>query len=62
MFVGRVDGMNKGYEIYVKNGRRIVKGLGHYETQPVYDCRELVKKVLKSTKIKRLLNSNVMEK
>lgn len=54
--------MNKGYEIYVKNGRRIVKGLGHYETQPVYDCRELVKKVLKSTKIKRLLNSNVMEK
>lgn len=36
--------MNKGYEIYVKNGRRIVKGLGHYETQPVYDCRELVKK------------------
>ncbi|NMA66146.1 MAG: AMP-binding protein [Clostridiaceae bacterium] len=36
--------MNKGYELYTKNGRKIVKGLGHYEAQTVYDCREIVKK------------------
>jgi len=36
--------MNKGYEIFTKNGRRIVKGLGHYEPDRVYDCRELLKK------------------
>jgi len=34
----------KGYEVYEKKGRRIVRGLGHYEAQPVYDCREIVKK------------------
>ncbi|NLU51967.1 MAG: AMP-binding protein [Clostridiaceae bacterium] len=35
--------MNKGYESYVQNGRRIVKGLGYYTTVPVGDCREIVK-------------------
>lgn len=36
--------MKKGYEIYTKNGRRIVKGLGYYEPDTVYDCREILKK------------------
>jgi long-chain acyl-CoA synthetase len=35
--------MNKGFEIYNENGRRIVKGHGHYEASYVSDCRELVK-------------------
>jgi len=35
--------MNKGYEIYTEKGRRIVKGLGHYESCDVSDLKELVK-------------------
>lgn len=35
--------MIKGYESYIQNGRRIVKGLGYYSPTPVGDCREIVK-------------------
>ncbi|HBR02512.1 MAG TPA: AMP-dependent synthetase [Ruminiclostridium sp.] len=36
--------MSRGCEIIVKDGSRVVKGLGHYKPDPVYDCRELIKK------------------
>jgi long-chain acyl-CoA synthetase len=36
--------MNKGFEIINENGRRIVKGHGHYEATYISDCRELVKR------------------
>ena len=39
--------MNNGFEIYNENGRRIVKGHGHYESTHVSDCRELVKRSAK---------------
>jgi len=35
--------MAKGYEFYTENGRRIVRGLGHYESTNVSDLKELVK-------------------
>ena len=35
--------MSRGFEFVNENGRRIVKGLGFIETDPVYDLRELVK-------------------
>ncbi len=35
--------MTKGYEIINKNGRRIVRGLGFLEQEPVSDLRQLVK-------------------
>ncbi len=35
--------MSKGYEITTSNGRRIVRGFGHYEAFPVSDLRQLVK-------------------
>lgn len=40
--------MSSGYEIIIENGRRIVRGLGHYETFPVEDCRELIKSSVKN--------------
>ena len=36
--------MNKGFEFINENGRRIVKGHGHYEATYVSNCRELVKR------------------
>lgn len=39
--------MNKGYEILFEDGRRIVKGLGHYPASYVTDCRGLVKGTVK---------------
>jgi len=36
--------MKKSVEIVNENGRRIVKGLGHFEPVYVSDCRELVKR------------------
>jgi len=35
--------MSRGIKIYNQDGRRIVKGLGYYESRPVSDLRELVK-------------------
>ncbi|MCX7841573.1 MAG: AMP-binding protein [Clostridia bacterium] len=35
--------MNKGVSISVKNGRRVVEGLGYYEPRKAGDLRELVK-------------------
>lgn len=35
--------MNKGIEMSVDKGRRVVKGLGYYETREIKDLRELVK-------------------
>lgn len=39
--------MNIGYELITENGRRIVKGTGHFEAVNVSDCRELVKRSAK---------------
>jgi len=36
-------GMKKGVSIYVKNGRRIVEGLGYYTPRVVKDLKELVR-------------------
>lgn len=35
--------MSIGFEVINRNGRRIVKGLGFLEAEPVSDCRELLK-------------------
>ncbi len=35
--------MSKGYEVTNNNGKRIVRGFGHYEATSVSDCRQIVK-------------------
>lgn len=58
--------MSKGYEITTRNGRRIVKGLGHYEPDPILDCRALlkgsVKKYGNKTAFKYKQDGKVIEK
>jgi len=35
--------MSKGIEVFIEKGRRVIRGLGYYETREVRDLRELVK-------------------
>ncbi|MDP4180106.1 MAG: AMP-binding protein [Bacillota bacterium] len=39
--------MGKGIEIYISEGKRIVKGIGHYETSALRDLKELTNHVRK---------------
>ena len=53
--------MKKGVNISIKNGRRVVEGLGYYEPNAVNDLRELLKEAQQDLATSLLSNSGTKQ-